>query len=443
MIFTPPYTFQLQHQPGRSRYETRSRYLSSLSLSGPGLSPHLRPIPAICAAFLSLLTASIQAPAFGQGQDWGYDNMDSPRTNSNLGPKSKSGQGQTSTVKNFEGKGANSAANLPQSERNTEKHIQSAKPKAQITPPKAESKAEPQIEALNKRGAKKNSDIGGRSNIGSGSGSSSREHGNPQLTTGDCWMELFAVCASSPSEDDRKILASLGTIADQEKEELKEFLNSREKLEAYSSLKPIWLQLRPKVLQELDYKDSYRLLFRALLRHALSDPRTNLSAAQKATIQNLMGPSRISEPGPPVLTEDAINAYADMTCFLFQRRKPDRSIDGEENRQVFADVIKQRYNQAPNFQAKAAMCNFDLTWACFRCRYLAMDEEGRARLSKLMAAGGGKELKAELTNPEILKIFALGPWSEKNKEQTAPLSQNTGEAGALPEAAKAQALPLK
>jgi hypothetical protein len=234
------------------------------------------------------------------------------------------------------------------------------------------------------------------------------------LSCQDCWMELFAVCASSPVDDDRKDLENMATLAADQKKELYDFLKKRQDLPQYAALEPIWNGLRGKVLTELDYKDSYRLLFRALLRHALGDPHTNLSKTEKEMFQMLLGPARISEMGPPVLTEDAINAYADMTCFLFQKRKPDRSIDGEENRQVFADVIKQRYQQAPNLQAKQAMCNFDLTWACFRCRYLALDEAGQARLSKLMASGEGKgELKAELTNPQTLKIFALGPWNEK------------------------------
>lgn len=234
------------------------------------------------------------------------------------------------------------------------------------------------------------------------------------LTEKQCWLELFAVCASSPVDDDRKDLEKLATLASEQKKELEAFIDKRSDSLAYKALAPIWKELRPRIFSELDYKDSYRLLFRALLRHALGDAKTSLSASEKEMFQTLLGPARISEMGPPTLTEDAINAYADMTCFLFQKRKPDRSIDGEENRQVFADVIKQRYMQAPDLRAKQAMCNFDLTWACFRCRYLALNESGQARLSKLMAGGDGKgELKAELTNPEMLKIFAMGPWSEK------------------------------
>lgn len=234
------------------------------------------------------------------------------------------------------------------------------------------------------------------------------------LTEKQCWLELFAVCASSPVDDDRKDLEKLATLAADQQKELGAFIDKRSDSLAYKTLLPVWKELRPRIFSELDYKDSYRLLFRALLRHALGDAKTSLSASEKEMFQNLLGPARISEMGPPTLTEDAINAYADMTCFLFQKRKPDRSIDGEENRQVFADVIKQRYMQAPDLRAKQAMCNFDLTWACFRCRYLALNENGQARLSKLMAGGDGKgELKAELTNPEMLKIFAMGPWSEK------------------------------
>lgn len=358
--------------PNTSSHQSQSAIAAHLRISGQ----------AICLAW-SICALSL---AKAEAQDWGYENSSAKYSKDSKYSKEPKSAGQSKLAAPRLNTKADADPEQPSA------HTYAAGSKGKKAVPEATSKPKSTAEPPALK--------------------------HESLSCQDCWMELFAVCASSPVDDDRKDLENLAILAADQKKELRDFLQKRQDLPQYAALEPIWKGLRGKVLTELDYKDSYRLLFRALLRHALGDPRSNLSKTEKEMFQMLLGPARISEMGPPVLTEDAINAYADMTCFLFQKRKPDRSIDGEENRQVFADVIKQRYQQAPNLQAKQAMCNFDLTWACFRCRYLALDEAGQARLSKLMASGEGKgELKAELTNPQTLKIFALGPWSEKSAAQ--------------------------
>jgi len=247
------------------------------------------------------------------------------------------------------------------------------------------------------------------------------EASGPIVTLDDsrCWLELFALCASSNNEDDRKEVLELATLSLEQKNRLGKLVES--KLKAPNSnwvgVAAVWKPLRPRILQEMDVKESYRLLFRALIRHHLS--KVQESSADIELLQDLLGAVRIADPGPPVLTEDAVNAYSDMTCFLYQKRKPDRSVDGDDNRQTFALVIKDRFVRAPNLAAKTAMTNFDLTWACFRCRFLDVSADQQEKLSALMASGDSKsstQLKAELVSPTMLKIFALGPWSEKAKE---------------------------
>jgi len=234
------------------------------------------------------------------------------------------------------------------------------------------------------------------------------------------WMEIFALCASSNVDDDRKETLGLATLSTEQKDSLAKLLDTKlaSVPSGYTGIGEFWRQTRPRILQELDVKESYRLLFRALIRHALSRKNTSLTknAAESELLQTLLGASRIADPGPPALTEEAINAYADMTCFLFQKRKPDKSVDGDENRKIFADVIKDKFVRAPNPAAKAAMTNFDLTWACFRCRFMDVGVEEREKLSALMASSDGKssaQLKQELVSPTMTKLFAMGPWGEK------------------------------
>ncbi len=241
----------------------------------------------------------------------------------------------------------------------------------------------------------------------------------PVLDDSRCWLEIFALCASSATDDDRKEILQLGTISSDQKNHLKAIiakkLENPESKARYEGIAAQWKLLRPKITAELDTKESYRLLFRALIRHAMPTiVATNKEFSEY--LQDLLGPVRIADSGPPPLTEDAVSAYADMTCFLFKKRKPDRSVDGDDNRQVFVAVIKERFTQAPNAAAKAAMTNFDLTWACFRCRFMEVSESEREKLSQLMASQDSKnsaQLKAELLSPSILKLFAIGPWSEK------------------------------
>lgn len=247
------------------------------------------------------------------------------------------------------------------------------------------------------------------------------EPSEPLVTLDDtrCWLEIFALCASSHIDDDRKEVLNLSTLSTDQKNRLTKLIASKlaAPVNSFAGVAPLWKALRPRILQELDVKESYRLLFRALIRHYLS--KNKETSADLELLQDLLGAVRIVDLGPPVLTEDAVNAYSDMTCFLYQKRKPDRSVDGDDNRQTFALVIKDRFVRAPNLAAKTAMTNFDLTWACFRCRFLDVNTEQQEKLSALMASGDSKssaQLKAELVSPTMLKLFALGPWSEKAKE---------------------------
>jgi len=255
------------------------------------------------------------------------------------------------------------------------------------------------------------------------------------------WMEIYALAASSSKDDDRGQILNLKTLNEDTRKKLEQF--TFEKIEGnvpeYIGIGPLWIPLSKKISDDLDYKESYRLLFRALLRHAVD--RLEPTAVQAELIHELLGPTRIAEIGPPVLTEEAIDAYNDMTCFLYQKRHPDHTLEGEDNRRMFAEVIRQKYNDAPNVEAKRAMCKFDLTWAAFRCRYLdasaadkdklliSMEDKSSSRTSEQAASknttgGAKKQSVLALTSPKLLKLFGMGPWAESAKTTPVAVKMN-------------------
>ncbi|OPZ80530.1 MAG: hypothetical protein BWY75_03781 [bacterium ADurb.Bin425] len=120
----------------------------------------------------------------------------------------------------------------------------------------------------------------------------------------------------------------------------------------------------------------------------------------------------MAEPGPPPLTEEAVKAYADMTCFLYSKKHPDKSVDQDDNREIFAGVIRDRFLSAPSEKARFAMCNFDLTWAAFRCKYLDAPAAEKQRLEIYS--------QDSLTGKELTKLYGMGPWAEGNLKKATP-----------------------
>ena len=102
------------------------------------------------------------------------------------------------------------------------------------------------------------------------------------------------------------------------------------------------------------------------------------------------------------------------------------------------------------------MCNFDLTWAAFRCRYLDSTKVDKEKMIASISMGpdavspdakadadspvknGGKtaalkngaqaKVKGTASSPlvtgRLLKIFALGPWSDNSKTSPVAMKMN-------------------
>lgn len=269
-------------------------------------------------------------------------------------------------------------------------------------------------------------------------------------TDQQAWLEIFALIASTQDEDDRAAINQLATLSNENKKELAKLVDAKllAKNQYWCGIGPIYAAIADKIQSSpnLDYKDSYRIFFKSLLRHAIAAARRemtkdlalapalalNESQSKKGVIaklspqadlevdqnalqiyESICGPSAIADEGPPVLTEDALRAYGDMTSFLWSARRKDKSVDSDENRQVFSQVIMQKFKDAPDEKAKKAIANFDLTWASFRLRYLdaAEEEREKLRMAVAMPTKDGAR-RDELTSDAIKKLYKYGPWAE-------------------------------
>jgi len=358
-------------------------------------------------ALTALILAALQNPALSA--DWGYDDMDGHATGPGGAIPTKIDKGPKS--------GKTAKAGRPTTVSRGAAETEGLKNDAKLASP-AKNPAEPDETSLRQEEAQKPpspAEIAARKKV-------------ENLKN---WMEIYALAASSATEDDRNQVLDLATLTPDTRKKLEKitFEKLDQNVAQYTAVTPVWQSMRKKISEDIDYKESYRLLFRSLLRHALS--RLEPTAPEAEAIQEVLGPARIAEIGPPVLTEDAINAYSDMTVFLYQKRHPDHTVEGDDNRQLFAEVIRQKYNDAPNPAAKKAMCNFDVTWASFRCRYLDAPPAEREKLiATIDGSAADKTSPAKnqtparpnisLTSPKLLKIFALGPWAEDSK--TSPLA---------------------
>lgn len=351
----------------------------------------------LATALSMSLLASLLATQTGRAADWGYEDgevekqISQPATKAGTKPINQAPQPKTTTNSNIN----NNIGKLQNSSKQTLANSQPAK-----------------IEAKEK------------------------------LDDKASWLEIFALVASTEG-DDRLAVKSLSTLNFELKGKLEQFLEKRlaepTLSPLYKNIAPIWAEIRPKVMSHVDYKDSYRLLFRALIRHwllktqraqsldghsaqALSldavsqeqkpdKPKTEVKIEKgdgytEDLFADLIGPARVAEPGPPPLTEEAVKAYADMTCFLYSKKHPDKSVDQDDNREIFAGVIRDRFLSAPSEKARFAMCNFDLTWAAFRCKYLDAPAAEKQRLEIYS--------QDSLTGKELTKLYGMGPWAEGN-----------------------------
>lgn len=176
-------------------------------------------------------------------------------------------------------------------------------------------------------------------------------------------------------------------------------------------------QLMPAQLD--NYKDLFKALLRLELRTAQQNP-ANLSekaSGELEVIAQLLGPERVAVPGDPPLTDAAIQAYANMACFIFEQNHPGRTVDAEDNRKLFANVICDKYRNAPDGPSREAMLNFDLTWAKFKILWTKGTEADHQQMLEQWNTGAKPAVPAAVKRPPITDmtlgtVLNNGPWKK-------------------------------
>lgn len=224
----------------------------------------------------------------------------------------------------------------------------------------------------------------------------------------DCWMQFLMGMSPNP-------------LSDEQKSRFKKYLQAKVELGGQPELEMLaltefWNQFVGALAGQPERADAYAQLLRSLLRlRARQDKTPILGEASGITcdremINELLGPERLAEPGEPPLAEDAINSYADMACFIYEKRHAGKTIDGQDNRALFASVITQKFKNAPSPKDKLAMASFDLIWAKFKILYLGANTQTQTLMvDSLMKEGAGKA--ASLTKETMLElILSAWPW---------------------------------
>lgn len=213
------------------------------------------------------------------------------------------------------------------------------------------------------------------------------------------WLEFLQVASKEPLSEQMK--------ADVRKE-LQIRIAQGDKAQIFS-IHQFWPQSKRMIDQGQDQRESFAALFRALLRFTCRTSQTPVLSP--VLVSQLIGPERVLLPGDPPLTDDAIDAYADMACFMYEQQNPGKSIDAVDNRAIFASVICNKYTQAPSPADKKAMANFALTWSKFKASWAIAGQE---RKEQLVAAMQNKAPKGSVSDDELIDlILKTGPWASK------------------------------
>ncbi|HEY9775281.1 MAG TPA: hypothetical protein V6C81_16060 [Planktothrix sp.] len=213
----------------------------------------------------------------------------------------------------------------------------------------------------------------------------------------DDWIALYDMASKEPLAEEQK---------ERIRTELQHKLASDQRADVMSILS-FWPATEKEIESNDQQKKNFAALFRALLR--FQSKSKNLNSDDGEILPEVLGPERIALPGDPPLGEEAVDAYADMACFMYEQRHPGKSVDAVDNRAIFASVICQKYSNAPTPTAKKAMANFALSWARFRIGYDAAGEEQKQKLLSSLEAGSRPEVNSAGTLVE--QILQQGPWA--------------------------------
>jgi hypothetical protein len=186
---------------------------------------------------------------------------------------------------------------------------------------------------------------------------------------------------------------------------LKKLLNGSEQT-AFRAIGGYWPALS-KLLEDPDHRSNYRLLFRSLL--SMRADSKDISAEERMMLAEALGPKRIAEIGPPPLTEDAIAAYTDMACFLYEHNHAGKTVDADDNRELYELIVRDKFANAPTAKDKAAMNDFPLSWAKFRILYTDANESEKLLLATRIASEQGTK-GLNIRNAMLEEVLSCPVW---------------------------------
>lgn len=221
------------------------------------------------------------------------------------------------------------------------------------------------------------------------------------------WLELLGLISQSSAELPEKFSADKlsSQLQGDQGERFRKVLAEHIQDAEVAKIQNYWGQLKPK-LNDMDQRDNYRLLLRALLR--MKAAKMEDSNPIKDVILEALGPDRIAISGNTSLSEDAIGAYTDMTCLLYEKTHPGKTVDADDNREIFAQLVRNKFEQAPTEADKKAMNAFPLTWSIFRILYTNASEAERDKMSRELAESN-KLSNLKITDKTLALVLSQFP----------------------------------
>lgn len=179
----------------------------------------------------------------------------------------------------------------------------------------------------------------------------------------------------------------------------------------FNTITKYWPKLFRSMRESEERKENYRLLFRALMR--MKAEEADIIPDDRAILLEAIGPTMFASNKEPKLSHEAVKAYSDMACFLYSQTHPGKTVDGDDNRKLFALVIKDKFNKAPGYTDRLAMSYFPINWAKFRILYTDASEQERQILVRKLAHKDSKASDNQSVKNELLEsVLCMSPWKD-------------------------------
>ncbi len=98
-----------------------------------------------------------------------------------------------------------------------------------------------------------------------------------------------------------------------------------------------------------------------------------------------------------------------MACFLYERSHSGKTVDAEDNRELYSLIVKDRFFGAPTDRDRQAMNDFPLSWAKFRILYNDASEGEKMLLAERIASNEGTR-GLNIRNTMLEEVLSSPAW---------------------------------